>query len=57
MGLIVVMAGVYLYADNAPYLREGYNKHIETGGAIETTYLQNGPYPIKKDNCPGGGSY
>ena len=44
----VVLAGLYLYADNKKYIHSGYNQEIETGGALEAKYLQTGEYPTKK---------
>ena len=44
----VVLAGLYLYADNKQYIHSGYNQEIETGGALEAKYLQTGEYPTKK---------
>lgn len=44
----VVLACLYLYADNKPDIRKGYNEQIITGGEIESTYLQTGDYETKK---------
>ena len=46
--LAVGLVGVYLYADNKPDIRKGYQKSIETGGDIEAKYLHNGEYQTKK---------
>ncbi|MCD8076544.1 MAG: prolyl oligopeptidase family serine peptidase [Lachnospiraceae bacterium] len=43
--LLVIL---YLWADNAPTVHNGYNEEIETGGAIEDKYLQTGPYVTSK---------
>ena len=49
LGLLVVVAAavllaVYLYADNKPDIRRGYQAQIEKGGALEARYLEAGPY-------------
>ena len=46
--IAVLLFGLYLYADNKPYIHKGYNQTIQTGGEIEATYLQNGANEIKK---------
>lgn len=46
--LAAVLVGLYLYADNKPDIRPGYNLEIETGGALEAKYLQPGTYEVKK---------
>ena len=48
LGIAAVIAIIYLYADNAPVIHEGYNQKIETGGEIEQKYLQNGSYETLK---------
>ena len=40
----IVLVAVYLYADNKPDIRRGYQTQIETGGALEARYLEAGPY-------------
>lgn len=51
--IILVLAALivvwYLWADNAPVIHKGYNEKIETGGAIEKKYLQNGTYETSKE--------
>lgn len=47
--IVVAFVGLYLYMDNAPVIKTGYNDNIETGGDIEAKYLKNGKYEtIKK---------
>ena len=44
--LALVLGGAYLYADNKPDIRQGYEKSIQTGGEIEAKYMANGPYEV-----------
>lgn len=44
----LVLGGLYLYMDNAPLVRENYREKVETGGALEAAYLQDGPYAVEK---------
>ena len=46
--IAVVLAGIYLYADNAPVIGKGYNGKIETGGTLEAKYLAGGGLSTKK---------
>lgn len=46
--LAAVIGVLYLYADNKPDIRKGYNEHIETGGELEAKYLQSGSYETAK---------
>ena len=46
--LVIGLVALYLYADNKADIRKGYNQGIETGGALEEKYLQDGPYAAKK---------
>lgn len=46
--IAVLLSGLYLYADNKPYIHKGYNLTIQTGGEIEATYHQNGANNTKK---------
>lgn len=52
LGIPFVLASalgiMYLYADNKPDIRNGYNEKIETGGVIEAKYLQFGEYETNK---------
>ena len=53
IGIIVLvlafgLVGLYLYADNKPYIHKGYQESIETGGDIEAKYLHSGEYQTKK---------
>lgn len=49
LAIIALALGiVYLYADNKVDIRTGYNEQIETGGEIESTYLQFGNFNVKK---------
>lgn len=49
LAIIALALGiVYLYADNKVDIRAGYNEQIETGGEIESTYLQFGNFNVKK---------
>ena len=53
LGLLVVVAAavllaMYLYADNKPDIRKGYQAQIETGGALEARYLEAGPYETRR---------
>lgn len=45
---VVALTGLYLYADNRPDIRKGYNEQIASGGEIEATYLKTGNYETKK---------
>lgn len=45
---IVAVAAMFLYKDNAPVLKGGYQNDIATGGNLESEYLQNGSYETKK---------
>ena len=47
--LAALIVGLYLWADNAPVIHNGYNERIETGGEIEEKYLQNGAYKTSKE--------
>ena len=38
----------WLYADNKPAMKKGYNTKIKTGGEIETKYLADGSYTPKR---------
>lgn len=44
----LVLAAVYLYADNRKDIRTGYNRKIETGGALEAKFLSGGGLETKK---------
>ena len=44
----IVLFCCYLYSDNRPVMKTGYNYEIETGGIIEETYLHNDSYETKK---------
>ena len=46
--LVIGLVGLYLYADNKPYIHKGYQESIETGGDIEAKYLHSGEYQTKK---------
>ena len=48
IALGIVLSCCYLYSDNKPAMKSGYNYEIETGGIIEETYLHNGSYETKK---------
>lgn len=53
LGILVLvvflsMVALYLYADNAPVIHQGYNQKIKTGGDIEHKYLQSGNFTTKK---------
>ena len=53
IGIIVLvlafgLVGLYLYADNKPYINNGYQESIETGGDIEAKYLHSGENQTKK---------
>lgn len=50
--LVVLLAGLYLYADNKPDVHKGYNAEIETGGEIESHYLQSGTLETEKVTAP-----
>ena len=36
-----VLVSLYLYADNAPVIFNGYNDNIKTGGEIEAKYFKS----------------
>ena len=44
----LVLAAVYLYADNKKDIRTGYNREVETGGALEAKFLAGGELETKK---------
>ena len=46
--IAAILGGLYLYADNKPDIRKGYEKDIQTGGSLEAQYLQHGAYDVKK---------
>ena len=46
--LAVGFVGLYLYADNKPYIHKGYQESIETGVDIEAKYLHSGDYQTEK---------
>ena len=46
--LILLIGLLYLWEDNAPVIFKGYNEKIETGGKIESQYLQNGIFETSK---------
>lgn len=50
--LAVLLVGLYLYADNKPDIQKGYNANIETGGEIESHYLQSGTFETAKVTAP-----
>lgn len=50
--LFVLLAGLYLYADNKPDIHKDYNSKIETGGEIESHYLQSGTFETDKTTAP-----
>ena len=52
MVLVVLLAGLYLYADNKPDIHKGYNSKIETGGEVESHYLQSGTFETKTITAP-----
>ena len=43
-GTLALLFSMYLYADNAPSVKSGYQSTIETGGVVEQQYLENGEY-------------
>lgn len=45
---VVVLAAVYLYADNRRDIKTGYNQEIVTGGTLEAKYLAGGDFETKK---------
>ena len=45
--IAAILGGLYLYADNKPDIRKGYDKDIQTGGPLEAQYLQHGAYDVK----------
>ena len=46
--LVAVIIGWYLYVDNKPVMKKGYNTKIETGCQIERKYLADGSYTPKR---------
>lgn len=46
--IALVLVSLYLYADNRPDIREGYNQEIKTGGTLEARYLAGGDLETKK---------
>lgn len=42
--IVIVVAAMYLYADNAPVLGKNFTDSIKTGGDIEEHYLHTGGY-------------
>lgn len=50
--LFVLLAGLYLYADNKPDIHKDYNSKIETGREIESHYLQSGTFETDKTTAP-----
>ena len=46
---VLVLGGLYLYMDNAPIVTTNYRENVETGGALEAAYLQDGPYVVEKE--------
>lgn len=46
--MAIILAAMYLYADNAPVLSKGFQEKMEIGGEIEEGYLQNGQYETSK---------
>jgi len=43
-GTLALLFSMYLYADNAPSVKSGYQSTIETGGVVEQQYLEDGAY-------------
>lgn len=43
-GTLALLFSMYLYADNAPSVKPGYQSTIETGGVVEQQYLEDGAY-------------
>lgn len=52
--LVAVTIGWYLYVDNKPVMKKGYNTKIETGGQIERKYLADGSYTPKRITYKAG---
>ena len=52
--MLVGLVGLYLYADNKPYIQQGYQESIQTGGDIEAKYLYSGNYQTKKTTAKAG---
>lgn len=46
--ITVLLGSLYLYADNKPDIKTGYNKKIETGGLLEKKYLNGGNEEVTK---------
>ena len=45
---VLIIGGLYVYADNKPFIFEGFNQKIQTGGALEAHYLQDGEFCVEK---------
>ena len=41
---LALLLSMYLYADNAPSVKRGYQATVETGGSVERQYLEDGAY-------------
>ena len=46
--LVIAAVAVYYVWDNKPFIGNGYNESIETGGELEAKYLKRGEYSVKK---------
>lgn len=44
----VALVAMYLWEDNKPDIRRGYQAQIETGGALEARYLETGPFETSR---------
>ena len=50
--LFVLLAGVYLYAENKPDIHKEYNAKSKTGGEIGSHYRQSGTFETDKTTAP-----
>ena len=45
---LALLLSMYLYADNAPSVKRGYQATVETGGSVERQYLEDGAYQTSR---------
>ena len=45
---LALLLSMYLYADNAPSVKRGYQASVETGGSVEQQYLEDGAYQTSR---------
>ena len=45
---LALLLSMYLYADNAPSVKRGYQATVETGGSVEQQYLEDGTYQTSR---------